>query len=104
MGTAGVGRMTCAIHYRDRNAFLQDRVPGSFWISGPEEQGEQSFIFFCLCGCGDKSVLKIGNGCKPKHGPSWYWNGSTAAAELGPSVNWQGHWHGWLCEGIWRAC
>ena len=104
MGTAGVGCMTRAVHYRDRNDFLQDQVPGSFWISGPEEKGEQSFIFFCPCGCGDKSVLKIGNGFKPKHGPSWCWNGSTAAAEIAPSVNWQGHWHGWLQAGVWRAC
>ena len=99
--------MSRAVHYRDRNQFLADRVPGSFWISDQSGDATQSLLFFCPCGCGDKSVLTIGNGFKPNLGPrcpTWDWNGSTTAAELSPSVNWKGHWHGWLRAGAWRAC
>ena len=96
--------MTRAIHYRDRNAFFGDQTPGSFWIADPDEDGTQVWLHFCPCGCGTKQRLKVGNGFKPKVGPSWCWNGSTSAPELSPSINWQGHWHGWLQGGEWRAC
>ena len=96
--------MKRATHYLDRNAFLRDRRAGSFWISDPEEDGSQSFLVFCPCGCGDRSRLTIGRGFKPKHGPSWTWNGRCDAPELSPSVDWQNHWHGWLRAGVWRPC
>lgn len=96
--------MIRATFYLDRAAFLKDRVPGSFWIGDPGESGTQDLLFYCPCGCGAKSLLTIGNGFKPAFGPSWLWNGSTTAPDLRPSVNWEGHWHGWLKDGAWRAC
>lgn len=96
--------MTRAVHYAERDAFLADKVAGSFWLSEPDADGEQTFLFFCPCGCGDKSLLTVGNGFKPADAPSWRWNGQTDTAELSPSVNWKGHWHGWLRGGEWRSC
>jgi len=96
--------VTRAIHYRDRNQFLADQVPGSFWVAPPDDDGTQVWLHFCPCGCGAKHRLRVGNGFKPSHGPSWCWNGSTTAPELSPSINWEGHWHGWLRAGEWRAC
>lgn len=94
--------MTRAIHYSDRNAMVRDAVPGSFWIGRPDPVGDQPFWFICPCGCGDRRVLTVGNGFKPDTAPSWRWNGLTDAVELTPSVNMQGHWHGWLRAGEWQ--
>ena len=96
--------MTRATHYTDRSAFLADRVAGSFWIGPADDEGIQNLLYFCPCGCELKSVLRVGNGFKPNLGPSWCWNGSTTVPELSPSVNWVGHWHGWLQGGEWRSC
>lgn len=93
-----------AVHYSDRTAFLAERVTGSFWVSDEDESGLQDFIFFCPCGCEAKLLLTVGNGFKPIHEPSWYWNGSIDDPELSPSVNWEGHWHGWLRNGVWSLC
>ncbi|MCA0851488.1 DUF6527 family protein [Salipiger thiooxidans] len=91
--------MKQATHYTDRDAFLLDAVPGSFWVSdGPEHV---NFWFFCPCGCGEKRVIRVGRGYKPDAGPSWHWNGATEKPTLKPSVD-LGHWHGWLTGGIWQ--
>lgn len=92
--------MRPAVHYEEREAFLADAVPGSFWIDG--EVGDLNFWFFCPCGCGDKRIIRVGRGYKPGANPSWRWNGATEKPTLHPSVNMLGHWHGWLREGVWQ--
>jgi len=48
--------------------------------------------------------LLAGKNFKPAQGPSWNWNGSSSAPTLTPSVNHEGHWHGWLTAGVWVSC
>lgn len=97
--------MIRAIHFPDRAAFADKRLPGSFWLSAPDaDDGLQRFWYCCPCGCGRTAPLLVGNGFKPVNGPSWNWNGSASEPTLTPSVNHKGHWHGWLRGGYWEAC
>lgn len=97
-----------AQHIPDKNEFRSDdfigRVPGSFRVSAPDTDGEQSFWYCCPCGCGAIAPLTVGNGFKPASGPSWKWNGSVKMPTLTPSVHRIGHWHGWLRNGVWESC
>ena len=88
--------------FRDANG--TGRIPGSFRISEPDHDGEQLFWYCCPCGCGRIAPLSVGNSFKPVDSPSWRWNGSFEAADLQPSVNHIGHWHGWLRDGVWVSC
>lgn len=74
--------------------------PGSFFIE--EEDGELMFRFFCPCGCGNFSTLIIGRGFMPDGNPTWEWDGNEMEPTLSPSLNNEGHWHGWLQGGWWR--
>ena len=100
-----------AQHVADKDDFHRNGkglVPGSFRISPPDADGEQSFWYCCPCGCGRIAPLTVGNGFKPsKASPddaTWKWNGSLEAPTLHPSVHHIGHWHGWLTDGVWRSC
>lgn len=97
--------MTPAVHVADRDQFMAGRVAGSFWVGEPDtSDGERSFWYCCPCGCGRRAPLTVGENFKPDDGPSWSWNGSRENATLQPSVNHEGHWHGWLIDGEWRSC
>lgn len=101
-----------AIHIPDKEAFrtqyFEGRVPGSFRVTDPDSDGEQTFWYCCPCGCGSLGPLTVGNGFKPakagKNNATWEWNGSVDKPTLRPSVNHVGHWHGWLTDGVWRSC
>lgn len=83
-----------------------EKVPGSFSISAPDDDGEQYLWYGCPCGCGPRGPIIVGNGFKPKDdgAPTWEWNGSLDAPTLRPSVWHKGHWHGHLQDGIWKSC
>jgi len=34
----------------------------------------------------------------------WYLTGPISAPTLYPSINHEGHWHGWLKEGVLQSC
>lgn len=93
-----------AQHIADKEAFLRDRVAGSFRVGEIDSDGELSFWYCCPCGCKTIAPLSAGKQFKPADGPSWEWNGSTEAPTLRPSVNHIGHWHGWLRNGVWESC
>lgn len=93
-----------AHHVPDKDAFLRDRIAGSFHIGAADSDGELSFWYCCPCGCGAVAPLLAGKQFKPSLGPSWLWDGSTDAPTLTPSVNHVGHWHGWLRAGVWESC
>lgn len=94
--------MTVARHIADRDEFARVLAPGSFWVSDPDADGEQSFWYCCPCGCGHRAPLTVGKNFKPADGPSWDWNGSLDKPTLKPSVDHRGHWHGWLTDGVWK--
>jgi hypothetical protein len=94
--------MVEAKHFADWDAFDAAGVPGSFSVCEPDAGGVRDFWYRCPCGCSAQGVLRVGQGFKPAEGPSWNWNGSTAAPTLNPSVNHVGHWHGWLRDGRWE--
>lgn len=35
---------------------------------------------------------------------AWRWDGNEDRPTLMPSINWIGHWHGWLTAGELRSC
>lgn len=94
--------MIRAIHFPDREVFQQKALAGSTHFAEADD-GLATLWFFCPCGCGQKSILEVGNGFKPEDTPSWKWNGSRTDPTLEPSVNWQNHWHGYLRLGYWEA-
>ena len=97
--------MTRAVHIADRDAFMNERRAGSFWVSEPDPDDQvRSFWYCCPCGCGRRAPLLVGEKFKPEDGPSWNWNGSLDQATLTPSVNHVDHWHGFLTDGAWRSC
>lgn len=94
-----------ALYQPDQKKFLADAYAGSFHLEDRENPDLREFINFCPCGCGHKGRLLVGDGLKPAGArPSWYWNGSTSEPILEPSVNHEGHWHGWLRNGYWEPC
>lgn len=97
-----------AVNIQDKEQFQADygpgRMPGSFRVDPPDNDGEQYFWCVCPCGCGNIWPLTVGNGFKPADGPSWQWNGSLDKPTLTPSVHQEGHWHGYLTDGIWSSC
>lgn len=34
----------------------------------------------------------------------WYWDGNEAKPTLTPSIDWPGHWHGYLTKGELKSC
>ena len=99
--------MIRAIYFPDTAAFERHKTPGSFRLepAGWQNNGLFDFIYFCPCGCGREGKLLIGYEFKPGgERPSWRWNGSRTEPTLDPSVNDEGHWHGWLRYGYWVVC
>lgn len=96
--------MLRAIHFEDRDELRRKKLPGSFWLSQPEDDGTQFFWYICPSGSGDLLVIMVGNGFKPDEAPSWKWNGSWTEPTLSPSVHYRDHYHGWLQDGYWKEC
>ena len=103
-----IGMSVIAVHVADRDEFMEKKIPGSFWVSQPDSDGEQYFWYFCPCGYGAKGPLVVGNGFKPSKADASdgtsAWNGSLSAPDLKPSVHHVGHWHGYLTNGEWITC
>lgn len=97
-----------ALLYLDRQAFVDDALPGSVWFSDAGDSGVAAMWFHCPCGCGARSRITVGIGHKPHHGgATWHWDGSNAEPTLHPSVNHRAPglcpgWHGWLRGGYWE--
>lgn len=72
-------------------------VPGAYRFYSSSEKADAGMIFCCPCGCGDLNQLPFDR---------WTWNGSREKPSLTPSVlKTDGcRWHGWLADGVWRAC
>jgi len=94
--------MTNATYIPNKDTFRRERIAGSFYVSDPDEDGEQSFWYTCPCGCGNQAPLTVGKQFKPNWSPTWEWNGSFDTPTLKPSVNHVNHWHGWLTDGVWH--
>lgn len=91
-------------YVKSPDAFERARIPGSFHVKQDFAEGTRDLLYFCPCGCGIVTKLKIGIGSFPNvHGPSWKWNGSTDKAELTPEIHIVGHWRGRLVGGAWVA-
>ena len=96
--------MIRAIYNPDPDRWRQYRSPGSFILTPRETAGLFEMRFFCPTGEGWDFGILIGDGFKPGGSrPSWRWNGSKTEPTLDPSVNMEGHWHGWLRDGYWRV-
>lgn len=84
----------------------EDGTPGAFEYYASGANDPAGLLYNCPCGCGRQGVLRFrfpgGNR------PSWEWNGDRDKPSLQPSVHDQPdgktHWHGWLTDGVWRAC
>ncbi|MGR3273364.1 hypothetical protein DU478_17515 [Thalassococcus profundi] len=97
--------MIRAVHFSDIRDFREKRMAGSVHFTAPGDQGEGHLWFFCPCGCGLQQRILVGNGFKPAAiVSSWCWDGKSDSATLTPSVNIEGHWHGWLRGGYWESC
>lgn len=92
-----------AILYRDRGAFREAALPGSYAFDGVN--GVRAMWFCCPCGCGSFARIVVALGAKPAASPSWAWDGSETEPSLTPSINQLNcGWHGWLRDGYWEAC
>jgi len=38
------------------------------------------------------------------HPRTWHWDGNETAPTLQPSIDWRGHWHGFLTNGVLKSC
>tara|TARA_R110000744_G_scaffold78295_16_gene154378 strand:+ start:1186 stop:1479 length:294 start_codon:yes stop_codon:yes gene_type:complete len=94
--------MARAVQCPDITTLTKASEPGSFCLEPRQMSGLYEFRYICPCGCGVVGRLLVGEGFKPGGDrPSWIWNGSKSAPTLNPSVNHEGHWHGWLRDGHW---
>lgn len=91
-----------AQHIPDKEEMRDGMIPGAFRVTEPDGD-DALFWYICPCGC-TLGVLSVGKNFKPADGPSWEWNGSFDKPTLSPSVHHVGHWHGWLCDGVWVSC
>lgn len=78
---------------------VKDSPPGSaeYWPSGG------GFNFRCPCGC------KAVGGVRLEGDGAWQWDGNREKPTISPSVLLygglsDGHWHGWLRNGVWESC
>ena len=97
--------MLRAIPYNIRATFLEEAAKGSFRIADEQVGAPAHLWFFCPCGCGALSSIRIGERVKPAPEPSWSWNGNRTSPTLEPSVRQLNcGWHGWLRDGYWESC
>lgn len=78
------------------------------WLRCEDVRHGQAVLFDCPCGCGCELIVPFANpldggaAAPPQwmSGPRWQRTGETfETLTLNPSVNYVGHWHGWISAG-----
>lgn len=79
---------------------------GDFFLTppNPHDNGNRRISFLCPCGCGSLCGIRIRDDGQQIHG-AWGWDGNEDTPTVTPSININnGHWHGYLTNGIFRSC
>lgn len=86
--------------------YSEAKNAGDFYWSGNEKAEIESgkpgrLMFICPCGCGITAGITV----KPVAPQGWDWNGDMDKPTTSPSIliN-QGHWHGYLTDGVFKSC
>lgn len=81
---------------------LEHKVGQYFFLENSE--GKIVGISICLpmagnrgCSFGGMDIVRTA--AEKKGTACWIWNGSIEKPTLTPSINWKGHWHGYLTNG-----
>jgi hypothetical protein len=81
------------------------RIPGAFKLYKNARHDPAGFSFWCPCGCGQMGSVRFKLEGQP-HG--WDWNGDREKPTVNPSILFArgepGEWHGYMVDGVWRAC
>lgn len=80
--------------------------PGECFLSlpNPAEGGMRRLSFRCPCGCGDLCGIRVRDD-GAQDGKAWGWDKNEESPTATPSININnGHWHGFLTAGVFRAC
>lgn len=81
--------------------------PGDFYITepNPHEGGMRRLSFLCPCGCGDLCGIRIRDDGQ-NVGGAWGWNKDAGKPTTTPSIaiGPNNHWHGYLTDGVFKAC
>lgn len=62
-----------------------------------------SHIYIWLPGTSGPDAIPIQKGPAPT-GRVWGWDGNVEKPTITPSINYQGHWHGYLEAGFLKSC
>lgn len=60
---------------------------------------------FAMDSCGRAVLDPIRISRQPTaHPRQWHWDGNNEKPTLTPSIDWPGHWHGYLTAGVLKSC
>lgn len=74
------------------------------WFFSMETEGVRRLSFLCPCGCGSLAGVRVRSDGQLANG-AWAYNQNDDAPTCTPSINIDnGHWHGYLTDGIFKSC
>lgn len=79
---------------------------GDYFFSAPNDKGEIRLSFLCPCGCGILAGVKVRADGQQVDG-AWGWNKDREKPTTTPSIFIEpqsNHWHGYLTDGVFKAC
>ena len=88
------------------SGFDECKNPGDFFFTEPNEAegGARRLSFLCPCGCGDLCGIRVNDDGSQEH-YAWSWNLDKDKPTTHPSININnGHWHGYLTDGVFKRC
>lgn len=79
--------------------------PGDFcWSPKGEDSDGRRYLYLCLPGDTSMSAMRCFHGPDRGIAREWSWDGNEDQPTLKPSINWEGHWHGYLTAGRLVSC
>lgn len=79
---------------------------GDYFLTPPNEHesGARRLSFLCPCGCGALCGIRV-NDAGTTDNYCWNWDLNEDKPTCTPSISINnGHWHGFLTDGIFRSC
>ncbi len=77
---------------------------GDWFLTPPDAGGQRRLSFLCPCGCGTLAGVRVNQDGTQANG-AWEWNMDEETPTCKPSININnGHWHGYLTDGVFKAC
>lgn len=86
--------------------FEECKEAGNYWITSSKgnDGGRRRIQFLCPCGCGILCGITVRDDLQQMTN-CWGWDGNLDSPTVTPSININdGHWHGYLINGIFCPC